>query len=120
MRKKIILLMLLVASISNAQTKEEVLQELHRQNVPHADIVLAQARLETGNFKSVRCKRDHNLFGIKHGKRYARYSHWKESVADYKKRISSRLRKGEDYFAFLKRIKYAVDSAYLTKIRRML
>ena len=47
-----------------AQTKNEVLAELKRQRVPHAGIVLAQARLETGNFKSALCRKHHNLFGI--------------------------------------------------------
>ena len=46
------------------QTIEQVRAELQRQGVPHVNIVLAQARLETGNFTSQRCKRDHNLFGI--------------------------------------------------------
>ena len=80
--------------------------------------MLAQARLETGNFKSDRCRRDHNLFGIKHGKRYARYARWQESVADYKRRISSRYQ-GGDYYAFLQRIGYAKDPQYQSKVRNI-
>lgn len=118
MRMMITLLMLLTVTIGRAQTKAEVLKELHKQGIPHANIVLAQARLETGNFKSRRCRVDHNLFGIKHGRRYARYSHWRESVADYKKRISSRY-KGGDYYSFLKRIGYAEDKKYLSKVKEI-
>ena len=95
----------------------EVRAEIARQGIPHPAVVLAQARLETGNFKSRRCRQDHNLFGIKHGKRYARYATWRDSVKDYKARISSRYT-GGDYYAFLKRIKYASDPKYTAKLRR--
>ena len=118
MRQVMITIALLLCMTVAGQTREQVRQELKRQHIPHADIVLAQARLETGNFKSRRCKEQKNLFGIKHNGRYARYRTWQESVADYKKRISSRY-KGGDYYAFLKRIGYAVDSKYAQKVRRI-
>jgi len=117
MKTTLTTLALMVAMATTAQTTEQVAKELVRQGVPHAKIVLAQARLETGNFKSRRCRQDHNLFGIKHGKRYARYATWQDSVKDYKQRISSRYA-GGDYYAFLRRIKYASDPLYTTKLRR--
>lgn len=110
-------MVLCVAMTATAQTIDEVHSELKRQGVPHPKIVLAQARLETGNFKSRLCRDSHNLFGIKHNGRYARYSNWRESVTDYKKRISSRY-KGGCYYAFLKGIGYASDPKYLAKLRR--
>lgn len=116
--KAIIIPLLLASMACQAQTADQVAKELHRQQVPHAHIVLAQARLETGNFKSQRCRRDHNLFGIKHGNRYARYRTWQDSIKDYKQRISARY-KGGDYYAFLKRIGYAKDPAYQDKVRRI-
>lgn len=109
--------MLLATTTGNAQTIEQVRAELQRQGVPHANIVLAQARLETGNFTSQRCKRDHNLFGIKHRGRYARYSRWQDSVSNYKRCISSRYN-GGDYYAFLKRIGYASDRLYIKKLKQ--
>lgn len=114
----IIAIILAISTCCRAQTIDQVAKELHRQQVPQAHIVLAQARLETGNFKSDRCRRDHNLFGIKHGNRYARYSTWQDSIKDYKQRISSRY-KGGDYLAFLKRIGYAKDPAYQDKVRKI-
>ena len=105
------------AICSFAQTIEEVEREIRRQGLPHPNIVLAQARLETGNFTSRMCKSHHNLFGIKHNGKYARYRHWRESIADYKKRISSRY-SGGDYYAFLKRIGYAKDPKYINKLKR--
>ena len=102
---------------ATAQTTEQVERELQRQRVPHAEIVLAQARLETGNFTSKGCKVHHNLFGIKHGKRYAKYKRWQDSVSDYKERISSRY-KGGDYYVFLRKIGYAKDSKYTYKLKQ--
>lgn len=107
----------LSAICCHAQTIEQVERELHRQGIPQAKIVLAQARLETGNFKSQRCKRDKNLFGIKHGGKYAKYKSWQASIADYKKCISSRY-KGGDYYAFLRRIGYAKDPKYIHKLKQ--
>lgn len=119
MTKKIFMIIILLTSAicCNAQTITEVRNELRKQGIPHADIVLAQARLESGNFTSARCKRDHNIFGIKHGKKYAVYRNWRESVADYKRRISSRYT-GGDYYAFLRRIGYAADERYIQKLKQ--
>ena len=108
---------LALAMAAMGQTKEEVLREIERQGLPHPRIVLAQARLETGNFTSERCRRDHNLFGIKRNGRYARYARWQDSVRDYKERISSRYQ-GGDYYAFLRRIGYASDPRYTAKLKQ--
>ena len=108
-----------VVAFAMAQTKEQVKKELERQNVPHSEIVLAQARLETGNFKSDKCRKHHNLFGIKHNGKYAKYPNWQSSVKDYKKRISSRY-KGGDYMLFLKKIGYAKDPNYNKKINKII
>lgn len=116
-REIVTTILLTLAIWCNAQTIEQVSAEIRRQGLPHPDIVLAQARLETGNFTSARCKRDHNLFGIKHRGKYARYSRWQESVADYKRCISARYA-GGDYYAFLRRIGYASDPNYERKLRR--
>ena len=117
MRTTTTIIAMMLAMAALGQTKEQVTAEIQRQGIHHPDIVLAQARLETGNFKSDRCRRDHNLFGIKHGKKYARYRTWQESVADYKARISTRY-KGGDYYAFLRRIGYAKDPKYTAKLKQ--
>jgi len=110
---------MLLSITCHAQTIEQVKKEIIRQRIPNAEIVLAQARLETGNFTSRMCKERHNLFGMKRGKRYARYRSWQESVADYKARISSRYM-GGDYYAFLKRIGYAKDVKYQSKLQNII
>lgn len=119
MRALVIFIVAAFACLANAQTVEQVRAELHRQGVPHPDIVLAQARLETGNFTSDLCKKKGNLFGMKSGKRYTQYHHWRESVADYKRRISSRYQ-GGDYYEFLRLINYAEDKLYFRKIKNII
>lgn len=115
MRHLLTTITLLMAVTCSAQTIAEVRAEIQRQGLPHPEVVLAQSRLETGNFTSVRCKRDKNILGIKHGRRYAVYHRWQDCISDYKKRISSRY-KGGDYLQFLKRIGYASDKQYAAKV----
>ena len=104
-------LLFLCCLCCQAQTRADVLKELHRQKVPHANIVLAQARLESGNFKSDFYKRTNNLFGLKKGRRYATYKTWRDSIKDYRLRISSRYQ-GGCYYTFLENIKYATNPNY--------
>ena len=120
MRAKVLTIALLLTISAAGQTRDQVRAELQRQNVPHAEIVLAQARHETGNFTSRLCRVNHNLFGIKHHGRYARYARWQDSVKDYKESISSRYRRGEDYYSFLRRIGYAADVSYEKKLKHII
>lgn len=118
MKKYLSIILLASAICCTAQTTEEVRKELQRQGVPCAEVVLRQARLETGNFTSKLCKSKHNIFGIKRGKKYAAYKDWRECVKDYKRRISSRYN-GGDYYAFLQRIGYAADKRYIAKLKSL-
>lgn len=100
--------------------KENVLSELIRQEVPHADIVLAQSLLETGHYTSRLSKTHNNIFGMRTSKGYKKYKDYSECISDYKKRISSRLRKGENYYVFLNRIGYAEDPTYTSKLKNFI
>ena len=82
--------------------------------------VLAQAVLETGNFSSRVCREYNNLFGLYDSKNrdYYRFERWEDSVVGYGKMIQYRY-KGGNYLHFLKRIGYAEDPRYITKIARM-
>ena len=100
-------------------SKENVLLELLKQEVPFPKIVLAQSIHETGNYKSRLCRVNNNIFGMKHRNKYKKYNNYIECIADYKKRISSRYRKGEDYYQFLKRIGYASDPEYNSRIKKL-
>lgn len=82
--------------------------------------VLAQAILETGNFSSRVCREYNNLFGLYDSKNrdYYRFERWEDSVVGYGKMIQYRY-KGGNYLHFLKRIGYAEDPRYITKVARM-
>ena len=99
--------------------RKNVLSELKKQKVPHPKIVLAQSIHETGNYTSRLCKVNNNIFGLKSGTKYKRYNNYIECIADYKKRISSRYKKGEDYYHFLSRIGYASDPLYNQQIKKI-
>lgn len=120
--KKFLILILLLRSLfcgASELNQEIVLNELKKQNVPYPEIVLAQSILETGNYKSKLCKTHNNLFGLRKGKSYRKYNNYKECISDYKRLISSRLKDGEDYYLFLKRIKYAECKDYVQRLKRI-
>ena len=82
--------------------------------------VLAQALLETGNFSSRVCREYNNLFGLYDSKNrdYYRFERWEDSVVGYGKMIQYRY-KGGNYLHFLKRIGYAEDPRYITKVAKI-
>lgn len=107
-----------VALDTTKPTDKTVLSELKKQNISHPHIVLAQAKLESGNYKSNVCKRHNNLFGLMKGDNYHSFSHWKESIAYYKNHVQNRY-KGGDYYAFLNNIGYAQDPNYINKLKEL-
>lgn len=82
--------------------------------------VLAQAVLETGHFQSRVCKQYNNLFGLYDSRKgdYFRFDRWEDSVAGYKRMIQYRY-KGGNYLYFLKRIGYAEDPRYISKVAKL-
>lgn len=121
MKKKFLLLLTtLIFSLNiNAQVTKELLQEeLIRQEVPCHKIVLRQALWETGHFKSNLCRKYNNLFGIRTRNGYKHYDTWKDCVRDYKEKFSKRY-KGGDYYAFLKKIKYAESNTYIQCLKKL-
>lgn len=105
-------------SINKPLTEAALKSELKKHNIPHSNIVLAQAKLESGNFKSKLTRTHNNIFGIKSGNKYKKYPHWSACVADYKKRISSRY-SGGNYYVFLNKIGYAEDPAYTSRLKSL-
>lgn len=99
--------------------EENLRKELIKQNVPYHKIVLAQAKLETGNFKSKLCKTHNNIFGMRKGNKYRKYKNYTECVADYKRRISSKYT-GGDYYDFINRLGYAEDKEYINKLKSII
>lgn len=88
-------------------------------DIEYANIVLNQAKHETGNFTSPRFKQYNALFGFQlSDKNIIKYKSWKESVVHYKYWQMKRLKSNEDYYSFLKRVKYSEDSNYINKLKQ--
>ena len=94
---------------------------LEYYNIKHPRIVLAQAKLESGNYTSAHCVKRNNLFGLYNSKRkeYYSFDHWTDCIEGYKNMIEYKHRDGEDYYDFLIRIKYATDPTYVDKVKRI-
>lgn len=100
-------------------SSHSVLGELEKHNIPHKDIVLAQAKLESNHFKSNLVQTHNNIFGLKKGNKYRKYNDWTECVKDYKKYISNKY-KGGDYYMFLTKINYSEDPKYINKLKQII
>ena len=97
-----------------------VYREIVSQNIYHPDIVLAQAKLETGNYKSKACTVYNNLFGLrKPDGSYYKFNSWQESVKAYKDWVQNKYTPPNDYYDFLDSIRYAEDDNYINKLRDM-
>lgn len=102
-------------------TVSNLYAELVRQGVKHPKIVLAQAILESGHFRSKLTRSHNNILGIrKRNGDYQAFSDWTECVSAYKSLVQYKYRDGrETYLSFLKRIKYASDGSYIYKVREI-
>ena len=114
-------------------TVDKLINEINRRNFRFPHIVLAQSKLETGNFTSKIFKENNNLFGMREARiriniatstqhQHAYYNTWRESLEDYGYYYSSYLRQlvtEEDYFNYLSQ-NYAEDPNYLSKLKRII
>lgn len=95
--------------------------EIKKNNIKYPKIVLAQAILETGWFKSSVCRNKNNLFGLTNPrtKTYYEFDRWTESVAAYYSKVQYKY-KGGNYFLWLRDIGYAEDKGYIQAVIRVL
>ena len=96
-------------------------QEIIRNGIQHPRIVLAQAILETGWFRSSLCRNRHNLFGLTNPKtgKYYEFNHWTESVRAYYTKVQYKY-KGGNYLLWLRDIGYAEDPRYVREVIKVL
>lgn len=91
---------------------------LKRHGVKHPKIVLAQAILETGWFRSQVARSKNNLFGLRNPRtgEYYSFNTWEDSIDGYVSMVQYKYRQNENYYAFLSRIRYAGDRNYTRKV----
>jgi hypothetical protein len=127
--KKAFMLILFLSLFLNIQAKPEyffvrqIHEELKCQNVEFSRIVIRQAILETGWFKSKVYRNKNNLFGFRTKNGYLTFDSWEDSIVYYKKwqkKHYTRFKeKTEDtcYYNFLRWVGYAEDELYITKLK---
>lgn len=95
-------------------------KEIIRNGILYPKIVLAQAILETGWFRSSVCRNKHNLFGLTNPRtgKYYEFNHWTESVRAYYTKVQYKY-KGGNYLLWLDEIGYAEDQDYIIAIMKV-
>jgi flagellum-specific peptidoglycan hydrolase FlgJ len=104
--------------LSDTVNVELLQQACDYYGIKHSDVVVSQAILETGHFKSDLCVEDNNLFGLynSYTKKFYTFSHWTESVKAYKDLVQYRYKDG-NYYEWLINIGYAEDTLYIPKVK---
>jgi hypothetical protein len=120
---------LIIVQEFNAFSEDKLIDKLTELNVKFPYIVLAQSKLETGNYTSKIFKENNNLFGMREAKQrittavgtehnHAYYHSWHESVLDYafyQCRYLSGINTEEQYFNYLRQ-SYAEDPSYVNRL----
>ena len=110
-------------------SREKLKAYILELNIKYPHIVMAQAELETGGFKSAIFKENHNLFGLKQARKrpttnkendtnYGYYDNWRSSVVDYAFLQSTfiyKINNEIEYFEYLKQF-YAEEPNYVNKL----
>jgi hypothetical protein len=114
-------------------SEKALIKLLESCNVKYPHIVLAQAKLESGNFTSKVFKQNNNMFGMRKARQrvtsaqgekntYASYRDWVDCVYDYAMYQSSvmcNVSNESEYFRKLGE-RYAEDSLYVSRLQRII
>lgn len=118
-----------VYELPNTFSEEKLIELIAKMNFKFPEVVLAQARLESGYYNSELFLNNSNLFGMRvagsritlnQGKKqgYANYTDWKESVIDYSLWYATyayEYNTQEEFLDLLNRT-YAEDGSYKVKL----
>jgi uncharacterized FlgJ-related protein len=146
MKKVVLTIFLSLAILTNAKTEyyevhrrinilseNTLLYKMKQIGILYPEIVLAQAKIETGNFTSVIFIENNNLFGMKlperrkttavgENRNHAKYTSWVQSLLDYKIWQDGMIHKAptkRSYLSYLRR-NYAEDKNYIKKIKQII
>lgn len=92
--------------------------------VQFPEIVYAQARLESANFKSKLFETKNNFLGLYNSKvkDFYEFGHWTECIRGYKDLLQFKYtgdEQIENYYQFLIDLPYAMDPQYITKVKKI-
>jgi len=99
-------------------TPVNVYKKIIEYEIEHPKIVFSQVMVETGNLKSKGAKIKNNLFGFFNKSGHMSFDSWEESIIYYKEWQNKKYI-GGNYYNFLKKVGYAEDSLYISKLMRM-
>jgi hypothetical protein len=124
---------LIVIQEYNKFSEDKLIDKLKELNIKFPHIVLAQAKLETGNYTSKVFRENNNLFGMREAHQrittakgtennHAYYHTWYESVLDYsfyQCKYLSNITTEELYFDYLSQ-SYAENPSYVSILKDMI
>lgn len=114
-------------------SEENLKREIQNLKFKYPDIILAQAKEESGYFKSPLFKENHNLFGLKipglrptvsvgENRGHAKFKNWRESVVEralWECQNTQNVHSEEEYYALLDAI-YAEKPGYSKRLKKLL
>jgi uncharacterized FlgJ-related protein len=114
-------------------SEQKLIEKIDQLNFRFPHIILAQAKLESGHFKSTIFLENNNMFGMKEAKlranlakgtnrEHAYYDSWQDCVCDYALYYStylSDIKTEGEYFEYLKQ-NYAEDKTYVQRLKQII
>lgn len=124
---------LIVIREHNEFSEQRLIEKIKQLNFRYPHIILAQAKLESGNFKSTIFLENKNMFGMKEAKlranlakgtnrNHAYYETWQDCILDYALYYStylSDIRTEGEYFEYLRQ-NYAEDPTYVQRLKEVI
>jgi len=114
-------------------SESKLIEKINQLNFKYPHIILAQAKLESGHFKSTIFLENNNMFGMKEAKLranlakgtnrgHAYYDTWQDCILDYALYYStylSDIRTEGEYFEYLRQ-NYAEDPTYVQRLKEII
>jgi uncharacterized FlgJ-related protein len=124
---------LIVIREYNGFSEQKLIEKIGQLNFRYPHIILAQAKLESGHFKSTIFLENNNMFGMKEAKLranlakgtnrgHAYYNTWQDCILDYALYYStylSDIRTEGEYFEYLRQ-NYAEDPTYVQRLKQII